>query len=963
MNIGVSEPFGGTRRVLHAVGFALCIAGIAGRAQAATLNVPAQFATIQDAVSAAAAGDTILLANGTYTGAKNREIDFGGKDLIVKSSGGAVGCIIDCQQTGRAFHLTAGVTAASRIDGLTIKNGNVTTFGGGIYADGSNPTVTNCTFTNNTAYVPGSGSTGRPFGFGGGISGGIVTNCTFTGNTGGGGGGTYNSTAINCTFTSNTATAGGGMYGGTATGCTFTGNTALNSGGGMNGGNVTNCTFTGNTAATGGGGMAGGAATNCTFTGNTSSFIGGGMSGGNAIGCIFTNNTANTSAGNSGVSGGGGIYGGSAIDCFLFSNTAKVNGGGSYNTTLLNCTVVGNTAQGNFGGGIYNTGSATITNSIIWGNKAAANAGIKNDGGTLTVTYSDVQDGYAGAGNLNADPLFVNLAAGDLHLTASSPCVDAGIASDSLPATDLDGKKRVVGTPDLGAYEYGTRVPVGTNTDYATGAGPVSVALADVNGDGKPDIVTANFSASTVSVLFGKGDGSFGAKTDYVVGPGPHGVAVADLNHDGRPDIVTANYSNNTVSVLLGNGDGTFGPKKDYQVGYGPFALALADVNGDGLLDVVTVNILGYSMTVLLNTGNGTLGPYTNYDVGASPRSIALADVNGDGKPDVVIANSGSTTVSVFFNNGSGLFGGRADYAVGTAPSCVTVGDVNGDGKPDIVAASYAAAGSTVSVLFNSGTGTFGARTAYPVGANPQSVVLADTNGDGLPDIVAANYGVYNGSTYVGGNSVSVLLGAGGGTFGAASIYPGGSGTLAATVGDVSGEGRLDIVTANNGSNTMGVLLNQGSGGNTVSGVLTLDGVASKAIAQNLTFAFRPVGGGTTITKTQYVLPGGAFSFAGLPAANYTLRIKGEKYLAVTTSAFVMNGSVTNVAATLKAGDGTNDNVVDIGDFGLLVNGYNADISLPGSGYDYRADFNGDGVIDIGDFGLLVNNYNAVGAP
>ena len=951
------------QRVLHAAALTLCLAGAAGRAQAATINVPTQFATLQDAVSAAAAGDTILLANGTYTGAKNREIDFGGKNLTVKSAGGAAGCIIDCQQTGRAFHLTAGVTSSSVIDGLTIKNGNVTTFGGGIYADGSNPTISNCTFTNNTALVPGSGSTGRPNGFGGGLYGGIALNCTFTGNTGGGGGGLCGSAATGCTFTANNATAGGGMYGGTATGCTFTTNTAINSGGGMNGGIVTGCTFTGNTATAGGGGMAGGTATNCTFTGNTTSFIGGGMSGGNAINCIFTSNTANTSAGNGGISGGGGIYSGSATGCLIINNTAKINGGGAYNATLLNCTLVGNTAQGSFGGGVYNTGTSTITNCIIWGNQAIANAGIKNDGGTLTVTYSDVQDGSAGAGNLNTDPVFVNLAAGDAHLTAGSPCVDAGTTADSLPAVDLDGKKRVVGSPDLGAYEYGTRTVVGPNTDYATGAGPVSVALADVNGDGKPDLVTANFSANTVSVLLGTGNGAFGTKTDFTVGPGPHGVAVADLNHDGRPDIVTANYSNNTVSVLPGNGDGTFGAKKDYQVGYGPFALALADVNGDGLLDVVTVNLLGYSMTVLLNTGGGTLGPYTNYDAGTSPRSLALADVNGDGKPDIILANSGSTTVSVFFNNGSGLFGARADYSVGTAPSCVTVADVNGDGKPDIIAASYVAAGSTVSVLLNSGTGTFGARTTYAVGANPQSVVVADTNGDGLPDIVAANYGVYNGSTYVGGNSVSVLLGTGSGNFGAVSVYPAGSGTLAATVGDVSGEGRLDIVTANNGSNTAGVLLNQSVGGNTVAGVLTLDGIASRAIAQNLTFAFRPVGGGTTITKTQYVLPGGAFSFAGLPAANYTVRIKGEKYLASTTSAFVMNGSISNVAATLKAGDGNGDNVVDIGDFGLLVNVYNSDLALSGSGYDYRADFNGDGVIDIGDFGLLVNNYNAIGAP
>ena len=437
---------------------------------------------------------------------------------------------------------------------------------------------------------------------------------------------------------------------------------------------------------------------------------------------------------------------------------------------------------------------------------------------------------------------------------------------------------------------------------------------------------------------------------------------IADINNDGWPDIVTANYNNNTVSVLLGNGDGTFGAKKDYQVGYGPFSLALADVNGDGLLDVVTVNLLGYSMTVLLNTGNGTLGPYTNYDVGTSPRSIALADVNGDGRPDVVIANNGANSVSVFLNNGSGLFGMRTDYAVDSSPASVAVADVNSDGKPDIVTANYGTGGGSVSVLLGAGNGTFGARANYAVGTNPQSVVLADVNGDGLLDVVTANYGIYDGTNYVGGNSVSVLPNNGQGTFYVNLVYPAGAGVQSATVMDVSGDGRLDIVTALNGSNAVGILLNTGIGGSSVSGVVTLGGLASNAAAQNLTFQFRPVSSGTTITKTAYVLPNGVFHFDGLPANNFMLRVKGDKMLASAVSVNASSGSVSGVKAVLLGGDADNSNVVDIGDFGLLVNAYNSDRRLPGSGYDFRADFTGDGVVDIGDFGILVNNYNQSGA-
>ena len=503
---------------------------------------------------------------------------------------------------------------------------------------------------------------------------------------------------------------------------------------------------------------------------------------------------------------------------------------------------------------------------------------------------------------------------------------------------------------------------IGPPVAYTTGVGPACVAASDVNGDGLPDLVTANFSANTVSILLGTGSGSFGAPMDYAAGSGPHSAAVADINNDGWPDIIAANYNANSVSVLLGRGDGTFGPKKDVQVGYGPFALALADVNGDGLLDVVTVNLLGYSMTVLLNTGGGNLGPYTNYDVGASPRSIALADVNGDGRPDVVIANHGANSVSVFLNNGSGLFGMRADYAVDGPPASVAVADVNGDGRPDIVTANYGTGGGSVSVLMGMGNGTFGGRANYAVGTNPQLVVLADVNGDGLLDVVTANYGIYDGTNYVGGNSVSVLPNNGQGTFYVNLVVLAGTGVQSAAVMDVNGDGRPDIVTALNGDNAAGVLLNTSVGGSSVSGVLALDGLAATAAAQNLTFQFRPVSSGATITKTQYVLPNGVFHFDGLPANNYAVRIKGDKTLASAVAMNVSGGSISGVKGTLLGGDADNSNLVDIGDFGLLVNAYNGDRSIPGNGYDFRADFTGDGVVDIADFGLLVNNYNQSGA-
>ena len=191
---------------------ALCAACFAPLARAATRSVPAQYPTIQAAVTAANVNDTVLVADGTYTGAGNYNIDFGGKDLTVQSaSGNPAACIINCQQAGCAFILKGGETVKSRIIGFTITKGtgyaNFYNVGGGIYMANNAPIVNNCVFTNNSATH---------------------------------GGGIYNGTATNCVFSGNNAALGGGMSGGTATNCTFTGNTtSSNNGGGMGDGTAT----------------------------------------------------------------------------------------------------------------------------------------------------------------------------------------------------------------------------------------------------------------------------------------------------------------------------------------------------------------------------------------------------------------------------------------------------------------------------------------------------------------------------------------------------------------------------------------------------------------------------------------------------------------------------------------------------------------------------------------------------
>jgi hypothetical protein len=184
-------------------------------------------------------------------------------------------------------------------------------------------------------------------------------------------------------------------------------------------------------------------------------------------------------------------------------------------------------------------------------------------------------------------------------------------------------------------------------TTYATGHNPDSVAIGDVNGDGKPDLVVSNQSKNdqgllTVSVLLGNGDGTFQSQISSTADASAFSVAIGDVNGDGKPDVVVPNIWSNTLSVLLGNGDGTFRSPIINLTGVSPFAVAIGDVNGDGKPDLVASNESEKTLSVLLGNGDGTFQAQTTYATGLSPSSVAIGDVNGDGSLDIVVANGGS---------------------------------------------------------------------------------------------------------------------------------------------------------------------------------------------------------------------------------------------------------------------------------------------------------------------------------
>lgn len=323
----------------------LCYLSLSVPVSATVIHVPADQSTIQAGIDAAVNGDTVLVADCTYTGDGNRDLDFGGKAITVASENGPENCIIDCEgieaDQHRGFYFHNEEDDDSVVDGFTIRNG-YHLYGGGISClSSSSPTIINCTITNNSAAL------------GGGID------CTSS-----------SPTITICTITANFADGGGGI-------CCWSSSPTI---------------------------------TSCTITANITD-----------------------------GEGGGGIYSYSSspviTNCTIMNNSDNCYGGGIYCTssqpTMTNCTIVYNTAS-DYGGGIYCEGSSspTVTNCILWGDTPEE---IYVYSGNPVVTYSDIQGGYAGTGNIDFNPLFVTGPSGYFYLSqaaagqpSDSPCVDAG---------------------------------------------------------------------------------------------------------------------------------------------------------------------------------------------------------------------------------------------------------------------------------------------------------------------------------------------------------------------------------------------------------------------------------------------------------------------------------------------------------------------------------------------------------
>ena len=422
--------------------------------------------------------------------------------------------------------------------------------------------------------------------------------------------------------------------------------------------------------------------------------------------------------------------------------------------------------------------------------------------------------------------LWVQLGRGDGSFAAPSKRVlPIEVRPALLALADVNGDGR-----DELITDRGTRVAVlaadasgafRLHSEYEISDSVLDATVADVNGDGVADLVVPSPARSGVTVLAGYGDGTFGSDFESGQAGAPSGVAVGDLNGDGNADFVSANGDGHTVSVRLGAGHGGFEPAREFHVGPHPGDVALGDFNRDGVLDLaVTHRDPAYdrptqfqAVSVAFGVGDGSFGPPTEWFVQGVPVAVRAADVDGDGADDLVTANARTAPfydpISVLLSNGDRTFQGARSFRAAPAdPQDLAVGDLNGDGCADGVTVTGSDTSGTATVVLGRRDGTFGAPQPLAVGRGAQAVALGDLNGDGRLDLVTGNAPSYLSP----GSSLSVLLGRGDGTFEPRVDYVVDGWPQRIGLADLNGDDKLDVVWSNGTGGTFSVWLGRGDG-------------------------------------------------------------------------------------------------------------------------------------------------------
>ncbi len=390
---------------------------------------------------------------------------------------------------------------------------------------------------------------------------------------------------------------------------------------------------------------------------------------------------------------------------------------------------------------------------------------------------------------------------------------------DLVVATATDRFIRILRNRD------GDFVAVTSIGPFAIAQTPRAVATADLDADGDKDVVLTQSGGGPgqVQVYLGDGMGGLVAGGVQPAGTDTGALVIADFTSDGKPDVVVASAGTNQVIRFTGDGLGGLGMGALAFVGAAPRALVAVDLNIDGKLDVAVANSGSNDVRILFGDGDGTFVVGPLLAVGTSPQGIAAADLDGNGRPDLVTADNGSSQVSVILDNGAGGFLPALPYGVGTNPTAVTLLHLEGDPKPDIAVTTSSTMGAqTLTILRNTGTGSFVLSGDHPVRQSPQAITPIDADTDGLLDLAVPCRSA---------DAVVILI----------HRPPGPPVLLAAprsavrdkpragvTV-DLDGDGDLDLAVANSGDNSVSLMNGDGNGG--LSEYTTFPAAAAEAVA------------------------------------------------------------------------------------------------------------------------------------
>lgn len=376
----------------------------------------------------------------------------------------------------------------------------------------------------------------------------------------------------------------------------------------------------------------------------------------------------------------------------------------------------------------------------------------------------------------------------DLAVTADLPApADLGSGTDLRPAADL--------LPPLALVpSFGTPIPLSNDGSYA------GMDVADVSGDGVADVILANETVRGFAVWTGRGDGTLvsrGTVSGTTTWLAASHARIADLNGDGKPDVLVSSFNPSVVLSSIGAGDGTFAPARAQTLPATPQGMVVADFNGDKLADVAVACAQSNALCLLPGKGDGTFQPVVQTPVAKIPIGVAAGDVNGDGRLDLALAAYEEPAVSLLLGKGDGTFQPAVSIASDDGPVFVALADLNRDGALDLLTTSDRT--DKVNVHLGKGDGTFQPYRGYLTGRSAYGVVVTDLTGDGRADVAVADLS----------EGVTVFPGLGDGTLGTPVAFPVRSGqAMGLAAGDFNRDGRPDLVVSFAGGAGAAVLLN-----------------------------------------------------------------------------------------------------------------------------------------------------------